>query len=206
MIASLRGRIVQKGPENLVLDVQGVGYRVHIPLSTFYDLPDVGEMVTLHTHLVVRDDALELFGFLSESERQAFLSLLEVAGIGPRLARNILSGIRPHELAQAVAQGDGGRLRAIPGVGKRTAERILVDLRDKVGSLEGDVQRTGLEKKGRVPEDGMELEVLSALMNLGYRKNEVRRVINEARLAMKGPLTVESWVRESLRLLAKPSG
>lgn len=206
MIASLRGKIVQKGPESLVLDVHGVGYRVHISLGTFYELPDVGETVTLHTHLVVRDDALELFGFLSESERQAFLSLLEVAGIGPRLARNILSGIRPYELAQAVARRDGRRLRAIPGVGKRTAERILVDLRDKMEGLEEGWEGVELEEGQGGREDGMESEVLSALLNLGYRKGEVRRVIAEARLAMEGPLTVESWVRESLKLLAKPSG
>jgi Holliday junction DNA helicase RuvA len=203
MIAWLKGRIAQKRAEMLVVDVHGVGYQLFIPLSTFYELPELGEEVSLRVHMVVREDAIELFGFLTDSEMEAFRCLIGVAGIGPRLARNILSGVRPEELAEAVQQGDGGRLRAIPGVGKRTAERMIVELRDKMSWIHPREMRGGLTPEVQGIGNGMEQDVLAALMNLGYRKSEISRVLQPARGAVQGPLTVQSWLRESLRLLAK---
>jgi Holliday junction DNA helicase RuvA len=203
MIAWLRGTILSKDLETVVLDVQGVGYRLFIPLNTFYDLPEIGEEASLRVHTVVRADAIELFGFLTEDERDAFISLTGVAGIGPRLARNILSGIRPDGLAGAVLDGDGDRLRAIPGVGKRVAERILVELQDKVLHFASEGQRKTLEEKIVAEHDGMLQDVVSALLNLGYRKAEVVRAVEAAREAIKDPLAVQSWLKEALRLLSK---
>lgn len=203
MIAWLKGTIVQKSADALVLDVQGVGYRLYIPLSTFYDLPEGGEEVSLRVHMVVRADAIELYGFLTESEMEAFQFLIGVAGIGPRLARNILSGIRPEDLAEAVIHGNGPRLHAIPGVGRRTAERVIVELKDKMSRFFSIEARKGPAERIQGAGDGMEQDVLSALLNLGYRKSEASKVLRAAREAVQGTLTVQSWLKESLRLLAK---
>ena len=203
MIASLCGKIAQKDADRIVLDVNGVGYRLFVPLSTFYELPDVGNQVTLKVHMVTREDSIHLYGFLTETEREAFICLTGVAGIGPKLARNILSGIRPKELGETILRGEGDRLKAIPGVGKRMAERILVELKDKVAHF--DAWALAEASTDSPPEDGDKLrqDVISALLNLGYKKPEISRILPLARDVVDGPLTVESWLKESLRFLAK---
>jgi len=203
MIASVRGIVLHKDTDSVVVDVQGVGYRLFVSFHTHNELPDRGEEACLHAHMVVRADAIQLYGFLTESEREAFLSLLGVTGIGPRLARNILSGIKPEELAVAVLEGKGAILQAIPGVGKRMVERILLELRGKVTGFQ-PAQSAQMVAHG-APHEGEALQgdVLSALANLGYRKTEVYRVVQEARQAVRGPLTFQAWVKETLRLLAK---
>lgn len=203
MIAWLRGKLLYKDMDMVVIDVQGVGYRLFIPLNTYYDLPEAGDELSLKVHTVVREDAIHLFGFLTDHEREAFVSLIGIAGIGPRLARNILSGIRPDELADAVIGEDGERLRAIPGVGKRMADRILVELQGKVLHFTSEGQRRAIDKTLKEGEDKLLEDVMSALLNLGYRKSEVSKVIQTAREASQGPLTVESWLKEALRLLSK---
>jgi Holliday junction DNA helicase RuvA len=203
MIAWIRGKLLEKEMEGVVVDVQGVGYRLYTSLHTFYDLPDPGEDVALRAQMVVRDDAIHLYGFLTEAEREAFRSLIGVSGIGPRLARNILSGIRAEELAMAVRDGNGGRLQAIPGVGKRMAERILLELQGKMAHLASpEVARVGPGGPGG-RDEAIEEDVLSALSHLGYRKAEISKVLPAAREAVAGELTLEAWVRETLRLLAR---
>jgi Holliday junction DNA helicase RuvA len=203
MIASLKGKLVHKDMDVVVLEVQGVGYALHTPLSTYYDLPDAGEDVCLRVHLVIRDNTIELFGFSTDAEKAAFLSLISVAGIGPRLARNILSGIQPDELADAVLQGDSARLRAIPGVGKRTAERVLVELKDKGLSFVSRGPRPAAARRPTGAGDGMQQDVLSALINLGYRESDAVKALRAAGESVQEPRTVQSWLRESLRHLAK---
>jgi Holliday junction DNA helicase RuvA len=153
--------------------------------------------------MVVREDAIQLYGFLTEVEREAFLSLLGVSGIGPKLARSILSGIRPDELATAVLEGKRITLQAIPGVGKRMAERILLELRGKVGGFQGGETVVVMPETSAEDTDGLQRDVFSALMNLGYRRTEVTRAMGEARQSLKGPVGFQNWVKEALRLLAK---
>ncbi len=203
MIASVRGRLLHKQADYAVVDVHGVRFLLFIPLSTFYDLPEQGEEVCLEVQMVVREDSIQLFGFLTPSEKEAFVSLLGVNGIGPKLARNILSGIRPEELAQAVMEGSSLRLHAIPGVGRRMAERILLELQGKVERFMGQAHAGPPGGEKAMEGDGMERDVLCALLNLGYRKSEVAKVLSEARRQMRGPATAEAWIRESLKLLAK---
>lgn len=159
MIASLRGRLSQKDPSRVVIDVNGVGYEVFVPLTTFTALPDPGVEVSLDIHTHVREDALALYGFSSRQERRVFERLLSVSGIGPRLAVTILSGGSVEGLVAAIRRGDLGRLTSIPGVGKKTAERIVVELKDKFQDLTGEA-----------PKPPVESDVLSALENLGYAR------------------------------------
>lgn len=202
MIAWLRGTILEKASDSVVVDVGGVGYRLFVTGATLGRLPPEGAGVELRVHMVMRDDAIQLYGFLDEEERQAFLSLLGVAGIGPRLARTILTGIGPQHLAEAVVTGKSEKLELIPGVGRRTAQRIVVELKGKVEGF-----RTGgpsaLASEFPQPElEGLWRDVLSALGNLGYRPSEAKRAATEARQGLKDAPTVESWVREALKLLA----
>jgi Holliday junction DNA helicase RuvA len=200
MIAHIQGGLHFKSPEYLVIDVDGIGYEVQVPLTTFYDLPDVGNMVALHIHTHVREDALQLFGFRSREEKLLFVRLLSVAGIGPRLAVNILSGITPVELVETLLQGDLARLISIPGVGRKTAERIMIELRDKIPTLllSQDVavlpQQTATEV--------MIEDALSALVNLGYKKGVAKRAIDEAKQRLQGEANLEILLKESLRALA----
>ncbi len=203
MIASLRGKLTHKQADCAVVDVHGVRFRLFIPLSTFYDLPERGEEVSLEVHMVVREDAIQLFGFLTDAEREAFVSLLGVTGIGPKLARNVLSGIRANDLALAVLEGNSAPLHAIPGVGRRMAERMLLELQGKV---ERFLPGRGPEIQGegqRLEGDGVERDVASVLLNLGYRKSEVTTAIEAARKQISGPPSLEKWIKESLKLLAK---
>lgn len=178
MIGYLKGSILQRTPERVLLDVHGVGYTVSIPLSTFYELQKVGDEqpVGLFIHTHVREDAMELFGFWTERERLLFEKLIMVSGIGPKLARVILSGMPAEELLAALAAGDAARLATIPGIGKKTAERMLVDLRDKVQALAAQLDQP-------ISIDETETDLVQALVNLGYKESHARKAVAEAKAA-----------------------
>ena len=200
MIAHIQGFLHFKSPEYLVIDVDGIGYQVHVPLSTFYGLPQVGSTVSLHIHTHVREDALQLYGFQSPEEKTLFIRLIGISGIGPRLAVNILSGISPAELVESLGQNNLARLISIPGVGRKTAERIMVELRDKVSTLSPGHDVTVTVKPAA--DEAMIEDALSALVNLGYKKGVAQRAIENARNRLEGEITLESLLKESLRELA----
>jgi Holliday junction DNA helicase RuvA len=200
MIARLTGLLFQKTPQCVIIEAGGVGYEVFVPLSTFYTLPDPNERVSLHVHTHVREDALILFGFQTTLEKDLFLMLTSVSGIGPRLSSNILSGIGPHDLLDAMAQGDAVRLQAIPGVGKKTAERIALELKDSACQLLGREETPSVQTTE--PEDQQTLEdALSALRNLGYTEKAAKRALQQARSRI-GEGTLETLIREALKTLA----
>jgi Holliday junction DNA helicase RuvA len=200
MIAHLRGSLQWKSPRCLILDVNGVGYEVTVPLITFYELPELGSTVSFHIHTHVRENALQLYGFRTPQEKQLFVLLVGVNGIGPRLAINILSGISASELVATVRQEDMGRLAVIPGVGRKTAERIIVELRDKLVKLDlaGESDLPAPEQAGAAILD----DALSALLNLGYKRASAQRAIDEARKLLRRNITLESLLQECLRSLA----
>jgi Holliday junction DNA helicase RuvA len=200
MIGQLRGRLVHKKPNLLLLDVQGVGYEVFIPLTTFYDLPAEGGEVVLKIHTHVREDALTLFGFLTQREKDLFQKLVSVSGIGPRLAISVLSGAKVEELAHAIAEGDVPRLTAIPGIGRKTAERLILELKPQVAAFllpEEAARAREAHKFG-----GLEEDVLSALVNLGYPKNSAEKALSGVRAAEPGDRTFEGMLRQTLRRLS----
>jgi len=194
VIAKINGTLDHKIPGEVIVNVGGVGYQIYIPLSVFYRLPDVGQSVSLFIYTHLREDALQLFGFLEPAEKQVFLLLTSVAGIGPKLGIGILSGIPADELARALKEGDEPRLVSIPGVGKKLAERMIVELRDKLMniSLEGDGK-----------EDGSQLlrDAVSALLNLGYRRPEGERVVRD--IIRGGATGLENVLKEALRRLSQ---
>ena len=200
MIAHIQGLLHFKSPEYLVIDVDGIGYQVHVPLSTFYDLPQVGSTVSLHIHTHVREDALQLYGFQSPEEKALFVRLMSISGIGPRLAVNILSGISPAELVESLGHNNLARLISIPGVGRKTAERIMLELRDKLTALAPSHDATAPAKTAA--DEAMNEDALSALVNLGYKKGVAQRAIENARKRLEGEITLESLLKESLRELA----
>jgi len=171
MIGHLTGRLASKAPDQVLLDVGGVGYLVHIPLSTFYDLPEAESPASLFVHTHVREDTLALYGFLTERERALFQLLMSVAGIGPRVALTVLSGIPPAELIEALRHGDVRRLVAIPGVGKKTAERMILELAEKAAAFQAEAPAGAA---AAVSTD----DVVSALVNLGYRRAEAERAVD----------------------------
>ena len=175
MIGRLAGRLVRKEPPSLLVDVGGVGYELEAPMSTFYDLPAVGEPVMLYTHLVVREDAHLLYGFSRESQRQLFRSLLKVNGVGPRVALAVLSGLSEQELLLCLAHEDIARLTKVPGIGRKTAERLVIELRDKV--VLHPVPATGAARPATVPADPAQ-EAVSALIALGYKPAEASRAVS----------------------------
>ena len=174
MIGFLRGRLADKHPPMLVLDVNGVGYELEAPMSTFYDLPAVGEEITLLTHLLVRDDAHVLYGFASDAERALFRSLLKVSGIGAKMALGILSGISVDGFARCVRTEDTATLVKVPGIGKKTAERLIVEMRDRLGSQQ--VEGSGAPV-GVIHEASASDEAFGALVALGYKPAEVARLL-----------------------------
>jgi Holliday junction DNA helicase RuvA len=192
MIGRLSGILLEKNPPQLLLDVQGVAYEVDVPMSTFYNLPVLGERVTLWTHLVVREDAHLLFGFGSDSERRAFRQLLKISGVGARTALSVLSGLSVAELAQAVTMQDTGRLTKIPGIGKKTAERLLLELKDKLG-----VDLTTTVGVFRAPPASS--DILHALLALGYSDKEAVAAVKK----LPEGLSVGDGIRQALKLLAK---
>ncbi len=199
MIGFLRGRLVAKQPPRLVLDVQGVGYEVEAPMSTLYELPETGAEVTLLTHLLIREDAHILYGFASEAERTLFRSLLKVSGVGSRTALGILSGITVEAFSRCVHEQDVALLTKIPGVGKKTAERLLVEMRDRVTS--GPAGVTGVSAPGAPPgaSPSAEGEAWSALVALGYKPADVSRMLGK--LETQGRST-EELIRQVLQSLA----
>ena len=193
MIGRLTGRLAAKAPDQVLLDVNGVGYAVAIPLSTFYELPEVESPASLWIHTHVREDALALYGFLTERERTLFLLLLSVAGIGPRVALTVLSGIPPGELIEALRKQDLRRLVAVPGVGKKTAERMTLELSEKVQKISGEPLPT---ETTAVSSD----DVVSALVNLGYRRSEAERAVDTvARLGV--PADFGDYLKAALKRL-----
>jgi Holliday junction DNA helicase RuvA len=192
MIGRLTGTLIEKNPPQLLLDVQGVAYEVDVPMSTFYNLPATGERVALFTHLVVREDAHLLFGFGTEQERRAFRQLLKISGVGARTALSVLSGLSVAELAHAVTMQDTGRLTKIPGIGKKTAERLMLELKDKLGA---DVTTTvGIHRRAPAMSD-----VLNALLSLGYSDKEAVAAVKE----LPEGLAVGDGIRQALKILAK---
>ena len=192
MIGRLSGILLEKNPPQLLLDVQGVAYEVDVPMSTFYNLPALGERVTLWTHLVVREDAHLLFGFGSDSERRAFRQLLKISGVGARTALSVLSGLSVAELAQAVTMQESGRLTKIPGIGRKTAERLLLELKDKLG-----VDLTTTVGVLRAPPASS--DILHALLALGYSDKEAVAAVKK----LPEGLSVGDGIRQALKLLAK---
>ncbi len=199
MIARLTGQIVEKQATRLVVDVSGVGYEVHVPLSTFYQLPDPGGAVTLRVHTHVREDAIVLFGFLTLLEQQVFERLIAISGIGPKLALAVLSGIDPADLIRAVQSGDVVRLTRIPGVGKKTAERIGLELKDRLRQpWAAEAAAAAGEPSGEAELRG---DLLSALLNLGYHRALAERAVDGA-LKLAGERTFERLLRDALRRMS----
>jgi Holliday junction DNA helicase RuvA len=205
VIAQLRGQLLSKEPGHIVVDVNGVGYRVFVPLSTYYQLPPVNHEVSLRIYTHVRDDAIQLYGFHTLDERMAFEMLTGVSGIGPRLAANILSGISVEELATAVLEADLARLKAIPGVGRKTGERVLVELKDKILELPRSAlspsARPVRQKRDQVVEDA-----ISALMNLGCSRKEAVRAVEAARRALGDEAGFEKLVKHALQEISDGGG
>ena len=207
MIAHLNGTLLFKQPNTVVVDVSGVGYEVTIPLSTFYELADTGSNVQLRIYTHVKEDALQLYGFKTARERELFVNFISVSGIGPKIGIALLSsGMSADELIAAIKNNNLARLTLIPGVGRKTAERLIVDLRDKmtalaVSQVEVDAG-TGREAPIPSSEDDVRSQALSGLLNLGYQKSAAEKAIDSA-LSEDGEATVESVLRRGLRKLAR---
>jgi Holliday junction DNA helicase RuvA len=195
MIARLSGILEDKAPDELIVNVGGVGYLVYVSLQTFCRMPGLGEPVSLRIHTNVREDALQLFGFLDEQEKASFLLLKGVSGIGPRLALNILSGIPVDDLEEALRASNVTRLVAIPGVGKKTAERLVVELREKVGAFMG-----GASVAVPGAESPVSSDAVSALLNLGYRQSQAEKAVQNA--LRSGVVDLTALIQESLRSLS----
>ena len=200
MIGQLRGQLLHKKPNALLLDVHGVGYEVFIPLTSFYELPGEGNEVTLKIHTHVREDALTLFGFLSQREKDFFLKLISISGIGPKLAIAILSGAQVEELAQAIASGNLARLTAIPGVGRKTAERVVLELKSQITHFLLPEQIEAA-KEGGTP-SALEEDILSALTNLGYPRSAAEKALSMVLRSAECERTFEDVLRNTLRRLA----
>jgi len=201
MIARINGTLIQKTPVSLIVEAMGVGYEVFVPLTTFYELPEVGEKIVLHIYTQVREDAITLFGFISQREKDIFQLLITVNGIGPKLAMNILSGTDPQELIRSVTRGDLNRLVRIPGVGKKMAERIIFDLRDKKIA---EVSGSQADDKPSEPDvQEMKDDALSALMNLGYRNQAVQDVLDQVFKEVKEEeMSLDILLKKTLKILA----
>ena len=201
MIALLTGRLAFKAPTHLALDVQGVGYEVFIPLSTYYNLPNVQDSLSLSIHTHVREDAIQLFGFSTPQEKDAFVLLLSVSGIGPKSALGILSALPVSDLVSAIQSGDVEKLETVPGIGKKSAGRLVLELKDKLTRLHPALMPPDAQLlRGRdEPFD----DALSALTNLGYRASDAKEGLKAAQQSRSGPLTLQELIRESLKKLAR---
>jgi Holliday junction DNA helicase RuvA len=199
MIAHLRGRLLEKHPNRVIVDVNGVGYDVHVPLSTFYEMVETGDEIALRIHTHVREDALLLYGFATVLELQIFERLLSVSGIGPKLALAVLSGIEPNELVSAIRTANVSRLTGIPGIGRKIAERIGLELKDKMASfLSAEMAASHVAAKGETLRE----DVLSALMNLGYHRPLAERALDAA-LQKGSEAGFENTLKHALRELAR---
>ena len=200
MIGQLRGKLLSKKPNVLLIDVQGVGYEVNIPLTSFYELPDEGSEVTLKIHTHVREDAIVLFGFHSQREKEFFLKLITISGVGPKLAITIISGAPVHELAQALVEGNTARLTSIPGVGRKTAERLTLELKGQVSAFIPPEQVEAAKTAG-APQS-TEDDILSALINLGYPRPSAEKAVSLALRENDADRTFEGLLKNALRRLA----
>jgi Holliday junction DNA helicase RuvA len=197
MISQIRGRLANKSPGEIIVDCNGVGYGIRVPLSTFYELPELEAEVLLQIYTHVREDALHLYGFLTPKEKELFCLLIGVSGVGPKLAINVLSGISAHDLERALHEEDLLGLTRIPGIGRKTAERMLVELKDKVatpGAMAGG---------GQLPKEGVVTDALSALVNLGYARPIAEQAVRDALRQSGGTPSLEELLKESLRLLVR---
>lgn len=192
MIGRVRGVLLEKHPPQVLLDVQGLGYEIDVPMSTFYDLPATGSEVTLYTHLLIREDAHLLFGFATESERQIFRQLLKISGVGARTALALLSGLSIGELHDAVRAQDTTYLIRVPGIGKKTAERLLLELRDKLDAVSPALENI---RSSATEND----DIYNALLALGYSDREVKKVVKQ----MPANLSVSDGIRQALQWLSK---
>ena len=201
MIALLTGRLAFKAPTHLALDVQGVGYEVFIPLSTFYSLPDLNHTVSLSINTHVREDAIQLFGFVTQQEKDAFVLLTTVSGIGPKSALGILSALPLPDLVSAIQSGDVEKLETVPGIGKKTAGRLVLELKDKAVKF-----HPALSHSSDVSSNGQDStfdDALSALTNLGYRAQDAKEVLKQVRKSKVGPVSLQELIRETLKDLAR---
>ena len=192
MIGSIRGRLLEKNPPQILVETNGVGYEIDVPMSTLYNLPDIGAEVFLYTHYVVREDAELRFGFSTKAERSLFRLLIRISGIGPKIALSILSGISASILAQAVSQAEPGLLTRIPGVGKKTAERIVLELKGKIDTVVGSAD-------SQTPTSGAKADIISALVSLGYSEREALQAVK----GLAADVTVNDGIREALKALSK---
>jgi Holliday junction DNA helicase RuvA len=193
MIGRITGILLEKRPPQIIVDVNGVGYEIDVPMSTFYNLPATGEKVSLHTQMIVREDAHLLFGFGSDEERQTFRQLLKVSGIGAKTALSVLSGLSVTDLSHAVATQDTARIVKVPGIGKKTAERLLLELKDKLGTIAVTIPAAGAAPSG-------EADVLNALLALGYNDKEASWAVKQ----LPKDVSVSDGIRQALKLLSKP--
>ncbi len=204
MIAHLSGTLLSKNPNSVIVDVSGVGYEVNIPVSTFYELEDTGTNIKLRIYTHVKEDALQLYGFKTARERELFINFISVSGIGPKLGIALLSGMSADELIASIKTNNLARLTLIPGVGKKTAERLIVDLREKMTALsaaQGEEDTGARTETADVStEDSVRSQALSGLMNLGYQRSAAERAIDAA-LSEGGDVSVESVLKRSLRKL-----
>jgi Holliday junction DNA helicase RuvA len=197
MIGRLTGTLLHKEPPTLLIDVGGVGYELEAPMTTFYDLPATGERISLHTHLVVREDAHLLYGFSRESQRKLFRNLLKVSGVGPRVALAILSGLTEAEFGQCIAAEDITRITRVPGIGRKTAERLIVEMRDKIGT---EAVASAPVRAAAGAELSPTGEAVSALMALGYKPQEASKLV---RSVETDGLSTEDIIRQALRVAAR---
>ena len=191
MIGKISGKLIERHPPQVLVDVHGVGYEIDVPMSTFYQLPANGSEVTLYTHLIVREDAHQLYGFASEQERHVFRQLLKISGVGARTALSVLSGMSVSDLYEAVSAQDSGRLVRVPGIGKKTAERLLLELKDKLDVMVVSTAATAAA--------GASSDILNALLALGYNDKEAQWAIRQ----LPAGIAVTEGIRQALKLLSK---
>lgn len=199
MIGRLRGILLEKKPPQLLLDVGGVGYEVSAPMTTFYELPETGNEITLHTHLAVREDAHVMYGFLHEQDRLLFRALIKVSGVGPKLALAILSGMSADQFAGCVQSADSTSLTKLPGVGKKTAERLVVEMKDRLKDWQGVTLAPGAVAHAATPANDAVKDAVSALVSLGYKPQEASRMVSQVE---SDGLTSEEMIRLALRAAA----
>ena len=198
MIAHLKGKLTYKSPIEIAIDVNGVGYQVFVPLSTFYALPELEEDIFLDIHTHMREESLKLFGFYTTDEKRIFEKLISINKVGPKLALTILSGMSPTELFTTIDSNDIEKLSTIPGIGRKTAERLILEMRDKMGGISIDSEI----KKNSIPQNGLFEDALSALVNLGYKKNQAEQTLKKVYPEGETGESIEDIIKKSLNLLS----
>ncbi|RMG54507.1 MAG: Holliday junction branch migration protein RuvA [Acidobacteria bacterium] len=202
MIASLKGTLIAKQPTSIIVDVQGVGYEVRIPVSTYYELGEVGSAVSLFVYTHVREDAIQLYGFRTQREKELFMQLIGVGGVGPKLAITILSGLSADDLIMAIRTNALAKISSIPGIGKKTAERLVVELRDKLAPLSSEEAEAAYVQASAAEEadEAVKRDVISALMNLGYARSVAERAVTST-MAAESDHSMEWILKQSLKRL-----